>query len=189
MKIGIIGAPASGKTTFAARLYARLLEMGISGTRLVPEYAHEFLGQNSTITFRDQVNITSEQLWREFYHKSCGFDPLICDSAVFIAKYYSMLAAGPGPMIWPEFEQREEYHKLLDLTKHSYDLVVYVPLFHNTDKLNQFRIHDASQSHKVDAMIVDDLGNSALNVFEVSESLELRPNSIEHIAQYVSNQL
>lgn len=149
-KIGIVGAPGAGKTTFAAKLYAKLLEEGVPSTRLVSEYAQEVLGRNEKIDPQNQVNITSTQMMREHYIQSCNFNPIICDSAVWLAAMYI-----DDKLEYPLFTKPHElkdYFKYGQMPyKHAlseweYAAIIYTPLFRNDNQQSQFRIHDYAQA-------------------------------------------
>ena len=153
MLIGICGAPGSGKSTLAARLYAELLERGINSSRLVTEYATEWLGQGNKIESFDQRIISITQEDREYYAQFSGFDPIICDSALWMGAVYTELGFS-GP---PKDLERELVIGLYHRTLNRYDMTIYVPLFDDEGRLNTFRIHNAEQSKQVDAAIVEKL--------------------------------
>ena len=149
MLIGICGAPGSGKSTLAARLYAELMELGINGSRLVTEFAVEFLGQGNKIDTRTQRIISITQEDREQYSIDSKFNPIICDSCIWMGAVYAEVGWGETP----KDLDREMVNGLYHRTLNRYDLTIYVPLFDVVDKTNTFRIHNAEQSKIVDAAI------------------------------------
>lgn len=152
-KIAIVGAPGSGKTTLAARLYARLLERGLYSSRLISEYATEWLGQGNDIDIKSQQHITSEQIAREKYNANCNFSPLICDSGVFLGAIYGeyWMENNWARARWPD-HVRSYLEDTYD-TIFEYDMVIYVPPFTNSNQENSFRVHTGEMSKKIDHMI------------------------------------
>ena len=153
MLIGIVGAPGSGKSTLAARLYADLMELGINSSRLVTEFAVEWLGQGNEINTRTQRIISITQEDREQYSIDSKFDPIICDSVIWLGAVYAELGWGEAP----KDLDREMVNGLYHRTLNRYDITIYVPLFDAVDKTNTFRIHNAEQSKRVDDLIREKL--------------------------------
>ncbi len=101
MLIGFIGAPASGKTTIATKMFATLKEQGNNSELIVEEARHYIArkrfkdykaGNNDpfTLTDEDQLRIAFKQKEIEEVMKfSCGKDSIVVsDSSVFNAALY-----------------------------------------------------------------------------------------------------
>lgn len=90
MLVSFLGAPCSGKTTCAARLFADLKDSGISA-EFVTEYAREFIAVNRVflkqnpveLVDTDQAAIMHGQFMKEdLMVKACGKDVVVvCDSS------------------------------------------------------------------------------------------------------------
>ncbi len=151
IKIGFVGAPGSGKTTLAASLYAELLKRGVSTARLVPEAAQEHIGSGKEINIQTQQEITLEQINRELKAESCGFDVLVCDSAAWLGSLYMRYNLATNNI--PPTKALDYYMDEGDGLYHTYDYMIYVPLFVESSQISKHRIHDYSQSEHIDALI------------------------------------
>jgi len=201
IKIGILGSPGSGKTVLAARLYAELLERGVYGTRLVTEYAHEYLGQGNKLdTMHAQQEVTDKQLHREITAEESNFNPIICDSCLWIAGIYlnyrldtQGFSNAERDMFEPHYteqdylKQKDEYIERLDKIC-DYDYTIYVPLFDKTDKSNTFRLHDGNQSYELDLRMKEKLKQFD-NVRRAPKKLSDREYFIKLIASEIEEKL
>ena len=179
-KIGIVGAPSSGKSVLACRLTAELMERGIHGARLVTEYAIEHLGMGNTIArLADQENISSRQISEERYASKCNFNPLICDSAIWIGKVYILHKAVKNTKQNQEFV--DAYLEKMDKYKDQYDMTIFVPLFSKKAELNTFRIHDNTQAIDLDKIIREEL-KTIKNVMKAPKLLKDREAFIKYIS-------
>jgi hypothetical protein len=100
MLVGFIGAPISGKTTIAAKMFSTLKEQGNSAELIVEEARHyiaRYRYSNKlshkdpiTLTDDDQLRIASKQKEIEEVMKyGCGFDTIIVsDSSIFNTALY-----------------------------------------------------------------------------------------------------
>ncbi len=100
MLVGFIGAPISGKTTIAAKMFATLKEQGNAAELIVEEARHYIaklrydnqMSPNDKVTLddTDQLKITGAQKEREDMMKyGCGYDTIIVsDSSVFNTALY-----------------------------------------------------------------------------------------------------
>lgn len=178
-KIAICGAPGSGKTTFAARLYADLLESGVSSTKLITEYAQDYLGKGLKIdTIKDQQYITQQQYEREQYAANHSYSPLICDSPIWIGAVYLQYNYNKNPINTEEF--LPVYSSCIE-TYNDYDTTIYVPMFDTVNsRLNRHRIHDVQQALTIDTMIYD-VVKKCSNVYTVSEKLSERHDDVKRI--------
>lgn len=181
MKIGILGAPGSGKTVFSARLYAEILERGVNSARLVPEYAHEHLGAGCPIeSLDDQEEVSLVQKLRQDTAEECNFNPIICDSALWIGGVYIKHKIQTG-----QIPHDDKSVKFLDwIYETSYDITVHVPLFKTDNQVNQFRIHDYTQSQEIEQIIKNDL-TLVPNVFYAPKTI----NDREHFIKYLAGQI
>ena len=182
-KIGLIGSPNSGKSTLAARIHAELMERGINGSRLIPEFAIEFLGRGKNITtLYDQMHITTRQVSGERYAEKCNFTVAICDSAVFIGKVYAELNMRNMTKITQQYQDDANvYFAKCDKYKEYYDLCIYVPLFSKRSELNTFRVHDSEQAMEIDKMIRNEL-KTVKNVIKAPKSLKDRESFVKYIS-------
>ena len=179
--IGIVGAPGSGKSVIAARLYAELLERGINSSRLVTEAAAEYLGRGNTIINLDgQIEITDEQIKKEEYNSKCNFNPIICDSAIWLGSIYREFYINNNPESKNDLSETEYIENNYE-TIHDYAMTVYVPLFHMGDKINNFRIHDGSQSREIDKLIENRL-SVVPNLYSATKFLNDREHFIKYLA-------
>lgn len=182
MRIAVIGAPGSGKTTFSARLYAELLERGLNSTRLVTEYAQEWLGQDKEIDFVGQKNITKYQNEREEYTESCGFSPIVCDSAIWLGAVYREYWLENNSNSRRYSDNDMEY--MITTMKHinKYDMTFYVPMWTKCSELvelSEFRIHDNSESSVIDKKILRCLQKHKINYHKVPQELSDREQFIK----------
>ena len=153
MKIGFIGAPGSGKTVLAAKLYAKLLENGVYSTRLVSEYAQDFLGSGGIITPETQIEITEKQKQLENATIKNNYLPIVCDSAIWLGAIYMRYN-----IVSHRIEPTNKILNYIDNTMdtfHDYEYLVYVPLFNEESKENEFRVHDFSDAEQIDRMIFE----------------------------------
>ena len=189
MKIAVIGAPNSGKSTLAARIYAELLEQGCSGAYLVHEEAKAWLGAGKTIdTFFDQREISEKQFEREQYAVKCGFTHLVCDShgilgQVILNWRLQKFGKHEDEKDIPNFD-REILKYTNWVNSQKYDMTIYVPLFSKEDGVNQFRIHDHAQSEEIDRLIRINL-EYIDNVEKAPKQLKNRKHFIKCIAEKI----
>ena len=196
-KIAFVGAPSSGKTTLAARIFAELLEQGVASTGYVQEYAREYIGMKKP--FKDiqhQSLITDEQIRREKQTAKCGFNIMLCDSAVWLGNIYldyrlEMYGKSPEEMEMAEKWDNlyNDYNTLCDQYLKNYDLTVYVPLFTKKSNKNDFRIHDSEQSFEIDEMIVKKLDKVSGTVIKAPKQLKTRRSFIEYICGEIVDEL
>jgi ribosome-binding ATPase YchF (GTP1/OBG family) len=182
-KIGIIGSPASGKSTLSCRLTGELMERGMSGARMVTEYAIEHLGKGNKIeSFEDQALLTKKQIDYEKYAEKCTFNPIICDSAIWIGKVYVL--ANNKKLT----KDMEEYLENIEKYKNLYDMTIYVPLFSKKSELNTFRVHDSEQAMELDKLIKTEL-KGARNVIKAPKSLKDRESFIKYISGQIIDEI
>ena len=178
IKIGIVGAPGSGKTTLGARLYAELLEQGVNSAGYVQEYAKEYLGAIGAIDQAGQEVITETQMELEQDAVYANFNPIICDSAIWLGAIY---AAYTG-------SSRGVYIAAATLpANNKYTHLIYTPLFDTADKTDQFRIHNHDQAVVLDTMIREYLYNDTgeAHIIEAPKDLSKRQAFIEEFVDQI----
>jgi len=185
-----VGAPGAGKSTFAARLYAELLERGITSARLVSEYAQEWLGEGNEIDFQGQKKIIEVQLGREEYTEKCGFSPLICDSGLWLGSVYRdyFLEKENEGRRYSDADMEYMYETLLYINR--YDMTVYVPPFAlNASQLNVFRIHDSNDSKEINDKILHVLKKHDIDYHKVPKILSDREHFVKIMASEIIDRM
>jgi nicotinamide riboside kinase len=149
MLIGMIGAPCSGKTTVAAKLFAELKDLGLP-TDYVAEQARFYIankrflqkksggGEEVILSDEDQLAIARQQ----FRHELVMSDPrtiLITDSSVLNSLLYMS----------DEFRKSEEVQSLARAAAARYDVLFICHPVQRPDGTDPNRIHDETFSLKV----------------------------------------
>jgi hypothetical protein len=153
MLITFIGCPASGKTTTAAMLFAKLKEMGIA-TEFICEQARAYIAgircENGlkpedpvTLTDKDQRTIMTMQ-WEaeDGWTTACGPSVIVVsDSSALNALLYMT-------------EECRQHHEVLDLVG-FYDpgICFYLPPLAAPRIFDPNRIHDEAASLKINSLI------------------------------------
>lgn len=149
-KIGLCGAPLSGKTTLGALLYAEFLKQGVEGAYLIDEYAKLHLSKGMKIdTFDKQFLVSRRQMLKELELEQSSMSPIICDSCVWLSKVYSEFSGYPST---PELT-----HHFDNLKNYKYDLTIFCPLSNVTGEASEYRIHDGGQAAKISYLIQKEL--------------------------------
>lgn len=178
MRIGIAGAPGSGKTTFAALLYTELLAQGNQGAFLIHEYAKEWLANGNELkTFMDQIHVSNEQISRELKASKSTFSPIICDSCIWLGGIYTSLMDYPQTSLVKSL--------ITNVETFDYDMTIFIPLPDSEDKLSKFRIHNAKQSEHIEDLILDICSNKGKNVWYAPSKLEDRYRFIKDIIKEI----
>lgn len=192
-RIGLVGSPGSGKSTFAAMLYAEMLQRGINSSRLVLEKALDHLGAGEKIdTPADQIVVTHKQMHAEATAILSNFNPIICDSAIFSGEVYMMEKLNKHPETDLDKElvglsSVDRYMDVMNKYKGYYNAVVYCPLVDETSQLNKFRIHNIEQSRSIDQqmqIMIEGLPKNVI-VFKLSKSYPERVKDLVGIANYI----
>lgn len=187
MRIAFVGAPGSGKSTFSARLYAELLENGLTSTRLVTEYAQEWLGQGKIIDFEGQKEITKIQLGREEYTEGCGFSPTLCDSGLWLGAVYReyWLEKNIDRPRYTNADMEYMYETIRYINR--YDMTIYVPMWKNFNEAqsNEFRIHDSEDSRELDQKILHSLQKYKIDYHKVPRKLSDREYFVKIMASEI----
>jgi len=189
MKIGLVGAPGSGKTTLAAKLYARLLEEGISTARLVSEYGSEHLGMGRKISkYIDQKEIMMKQIEREEHHERCNFDPIICDTCIWMSGIYLQDMIDNNRLTSPIYtEQKAEYLRTSFSYAERYDITIFVPMHDDVDKLSRIRIHNSSEARAIENKIKNYLAHVKTKAIEAPKELFGRDAFINKLVEDIKD--
>ena len=173
MKIGLVGAPGSGKTTLGAMLYTEFLTAGFEGAYLVHEYAKEWLARgNGFDEFMDQYVVSQHQLEREARVDETTFSPVICDSCVWLGGLYAKLRP---------LERTPTVQEYLDKVEaNTYDVTIFVPLPDKEDHLTQYRVHDNAQALHIQKLILEEL-KTKTNVIDAPKLFKDRVKFIKDL--------
>lgn len=150
MLIGMAGSPCSGKSTLSAMLYAEFMKQGVEGAYLIHEYAKTHLAKGKPIKeVFDQIKITDNQRNTENEIRRTSFNPIICDSCLWLGKVYLELNG------WTD----HHYIPILmnDFKAYEYDVTIFVPLQDITGEASEYRVHDGMQAAKIDYLIRQEL--------------------------------
>jgi hypothetical protein len=128
-------------------LYTEFLKQGVEGAALIDEYAKYHLATGRPIKeYKDQKWISSQQILNEYFMDKTSFNPLICDSCIWLGKVYCDLNG---------WEIEEDYKAAL--YAQQYDVTIYVPLQHTTGEVSEFRVHDGMAAAKIAYLIEQEL--------------------------------
>lgn len=89
IKIGILGAPSTGKTTLAKALSSHVLDKYDVLAEYVDEYARGFVSEYGKPTVFDEYYFLERQLQKESIKSRAQF--MICDSPIFLSLVYGSL--------------------------------------------------------------------------------------------------
>ena len=93
--INILGAPGTGKSTYAAKLFAEMKAEGFS-CELVQEFAKEIVYADNEKLRNDQLIVIGEQYRRTFVLDG-KIDYIITDSPILLGIIYNKLTTKPYP--------------------------------------------------------------------------------------------
>ena len=124
-RIGIMGAPCTGKTTLARALTVHLMDKHHKVTEYIDEYARQFIWQYGIPTVADQYFFFDIQLQKEDA-VSEKTEYVICDSPIYLAYIYlNLIVDYKNPK--DKFYLNSLHRKLLPLMQDRYDYVFYLP--------------------------------------------------------------
>lgn len=148
VKIGLIGAPGSGKSTFASMLLAELRKQGFKDAGMCFEAATDWLRIRGSIDgLADQRTISEIQREREADNESLKRFPLICDSMLGMGPIYAAYALDHKLYEKePEEGDAEDYIEEWGGDDPTYTYVICTPLPDEEDKSNDTRIHNNLQA-------------------------------------------
>lgn len=147
MLTGFVGAPCSGKTTTASRMFADLKEIG-SPSELITEKARSYIAYKQftcneqnvpfSLTDQDQLEIAKAQYFAEHIMRSvCGPEVMvITDTAVINSLLY----------MTPEFRKTPEVQELMQKAVKQYDFLFLCDLVPRTGAIDPNRVHTEDQS-------------------------------------------
>lgn len=126
IRIGIVGAPSTGKTTLAEGISFHYKSNGrLNRVALITEYAREFVKDFGFPTTADQKHILDKQLENE--KMADGASLMVTDSPFWLSYVYAchVLNISQNP-------NRDNYylnqiHKSIINRLHDYDLLIYLP--------------------------------------------------------------
>lgn len=179
MLVSFMGAPASGKTTIAAKLFSNLKELGGMKSEVIVEQARQFIAEKRfnnklssydpiTLSEEEQIAIYSRQRQLEIIMKnSCGLDTIIIsDSSAFNTALY----------LSDDFLNNPTRPFFKDLA-HHYDILFYChPLNLKTLPEDSNRIHGLEEIKKLEEKskkILNILKGLNVNVKELLGTLSI----------------
>jgi len=168
MLINFVGAPGSGKTTVAAKVFANLKDNG-HVAEFVPEEARyhiarlrkigrltwnenhpKFIPFNGDLLLTDQQEIAVNQSARE--------DVFAYDALKIINKTFVISDSSPlNAMLYVNPDERKDvYDFILKVTPTwKPDIIFYCPLFPKEKVYDPNRVHDYKQALEVDGLLPD----------------------------------
>jgi len=138
IKIAIMGAPSTGKTTLAKELSIHLLYRKGKQAEYIDEYARQFVAKFGLPTIYDQFFFFEQQLKRE-QAISPKAEYLVTDSPFYLSYIY-----GSKVMDRENEKERLYFHALVErLLEHvnDYDHVIYLPADAGRLQEDGMRIH------------------------------------------------
>jgi len=138
IKIGIMGAPSTGKTTLAKELSIHLLYHKGKLAEYIDEYARQFVARFGVPTIFDQYFFFEQQLKKE-RAVSPTTEYLVTDSPFYLSYIY-----GSKVMNRDSEKDRLYFHALVErLLEHvnDYDYVIYLPSSDGHLQADGMRIH------------------------------------------------
>lgn len=145
MLVGFLGAPCSGKTTTAARLFAELKDLGIPA-EFITEYARTYIANRRygmasshslVLQNEDQMSIAEGQFRAESVMKEvCPDQVIITDSSVLNSLLY----------MTPEFTTLPDVFELVTYAINQYDLLFLCGVVPRPAVIDGNRLHSEEES-------------------------------------------
>jgi len=138
IKVAIMGAPSTGKTTLAKELSIHLLYRKGKLAEYIDEYARQFVARFGMPTIFDQYFFFEQQLRKEAA-VSAKTEYLITDSPFYLSYVY-----GSKVMDRESEKERFYFHALIErLLEHlnDYTHVIYLPVSQERLQADGMRIH------------------------------------------------
>jgi len=157
IKVAIMGAPSTGKTTLAKELSIHLLYRKGKLAEYIDEYARQFVARFGVPTIFDQYFFFEQQLKKE-RAVSEKTEFLITDSPFYLSYVY-----GSKVMKRENEKDRLYFHALVErLLEHvnDYEYVIYLPVSQDRLKPNGMRIH-------TDIFDIQDIDNRIRGFFSI----------------------
>lgn len=177
MRIGIIGAPSTGKTTLARDLVTNI-NMNGRNAEYVAEYASRYIKKmGAPIEIWENIRIFNKQLeWENAVSDKCDF--VVTDSPILLPFVYSMYGINPY-----DIKSCMLYTDLFKMTlKHLYiyDAFVYLkPTFSPIDDGIRLQIDKESQKD------IDDKIKSVFDVFQIWKNFKVHVLSEENMDERI----
>ena len=154
MLISFVGAPASGKTTIAASVFALLKQNGIPA-EFIAEKAREYIvekkfvdrmkGKEFTLEDEDQIKIMKNQWFAETTYIYENQYPVICDSSTILTMLYF------SDNVSPEIQVKAK--ELAEIAASHLEYVFYCSPKNNVGN-DSNRVHNREFSLQIDKKIV-----------------------------------
>ncbi len=142
IKVGIVGAPSSGKTTLAEGIsFAYKSKGNLKRIALITEYAREFVKDFKIPTTSDQKHILDKQLENEQLAE--GASLMITDSPFWLSYIYACHASNP-PTSKDSYYINQIHQTIINKINY-YDIIIF--LQHNPDFLTKVNIKDGQRVH------------------------------------------
>jgi nicotinamide riboside kinase len=176
IKIGIMGAPCTGKTTLAKQLSVELQYRWHRLAEYIDEYARQFVAQFGTPTVYDQYFFFEQQLKKEA-QVSPRTEFLITDSPCYLSYIY-------GSKVMDTRNEKDRLYFLALVERlaehlHRYDYTFYLPVTDNLIEEDGMRIHTTEDTRMdVDRRIQGFFAIYSLPYHTVNGTLEERLSQI-----------
>lgn len=143
IKIGIMGAPCTGKTTLAKQLSVELQYRWQRVAEYIDEYARQFVARFGVPTVYDQYYFFEQQLKKEA-QVSSRTEFLITDSPCYLSYIYGSKVMdtrnGKDRLYFLALVERLAEHL------HRYDYTFYLPVTDNLVEEDGMRIHTTEET-------------------------------------------
>lgn len=156
--ISLLGAPGSGKSTFAAKLFSALKENGVS-CEFVTEFVKEKVYEENKTVFNDQFFVLANQAYKLNTVSKC-VDVIVQDGSILLSKLYYK----EGYISYETFEKCVD-----EIDKSYYNIRLYAESFDEYQENG--RIHTREESRELEELIKQKF-NFDYTVVEVKENLD-----------------
>lgn len=169
--VNLFGGPGSGKSTTAAGVFYELKSLGVN-CELAAEYAKDLTWEERHITFRDQVYIFGKQFHR-IHRLLDKVDVIITDSPILLTSVY-------------DSEKRPTLRKLV-LEEHT-KMWTFNVFINRVKKFNpKGRLHDETESRRLDARIINMLTNDNIPFVSVDGNPKGKDEIVSKIILTLNN--
>lgn len=160
--INILGAPGTGKSTYAAKLFAEMKAEGFS-CELVQEFAKEIVYADNEKLRNDQLIVIGEQYRRTFVLDG-KIDYIITDSPILLGIIYNKLTTNPYPSQHFDLVCKNAFERFENLN---------ILLTHQPNRIYQQsgRVEDFEKSLDIQKQIISLIQENHLK-FAVNPSVE-----------------
>ena len=143
--INLAGAPSTGKSTLASKIFSKLKEMGLSA-EYSPEYVKGWVYRGQKVRPYDQLFLCG----REAYNQSQLFNKVdfaISDSPVYLTAFYHLYANGDNALR----EICKDFYDMAERLDNVKVLNFYLPL--RKEYKNKGRFHSKEQAIEIDHLL------------------------------------